>query len=1049
MNIYLLDKNLKVCDTLSSEGGVNSSPFFNDEYIQYLETGAETFEFETLNSEYLENGNYVAFMYKNEYKLFQISEVEDTHEDTFIKRVYSETSGLELSYEIIRPRVIPSANIKQFLEIVLADTSWEIGNIDEDVSDVHTIEIDNYDRIYDVIQENIKLYNCEISFRIDMKGGRVTHKYIDVHKQRGNVTNYRFEYGKNVNGIVRKVNSFDLCTALIGVGKDSQTFKEAEWSIEKGNPANKPLNQDFIVDEVAYKKYNVNGSHLMGVYECDLESPYDILAATYKELQERKEPKTEYEIDISLFNIDDIDIGDEVYMIDNDWKSEPLHLSARTNELHLSFTNTSNYKCVVSNFKKVKSKIEDNISGILNRIPESSTFMGISKGGLLSSVVETDGFDINIKNKLVNENGKEYFIRVKEDQSNNFMKNILTKDPRYITQSFAIDFEESCIYTSQVITETRPEHILLSKIGFDGSLLGYMRLHGFGHGSQIGIDKLDGVTKIWCECYGEPHVTTGKLFGTKICRFTFENGKEYTTSAGNVFDMVIDARNIQVAVNQQSNRLSIKYITYSNKNAINVYDLKSVISNNPRMLASFTIPSWLETSISPNQGHAVYGNRIYHYEGGDSSTGSDSRITVLDFDGNVLDTNVTKDGINLPYREPEGLFARENNGVYELYAGISEGNWPNRKFHIFKYIDAPDSDFEKRGTFVHNNGHISNVDEVVVNTGFNGETRKKVYLLYTDKIQSKFIIGSYKNGKWWVNNKEYAPGINDSVIAEIKEQSNKIDVSVMTTNYDSVKGEDGQDGKTYYTWVKYSDNEIGSPMYDEPQDNLGNFRKYMGISYNNESPEEGTNPNDYTWMKVIGEDGLDGDNPLIANLTNDTHSVPTDSDGNNGNYSGCYSKIELFKGEEKITSNVAYSYLASSGVTGNWNSTEGIYTVTNMTVEAGYIDLTATYGGRSYTKRFTIIKNKQGQSGKDAYTINLTNDSHAFSSESNGNIASALKTTTVVTAFKGTTSVTPIIGTLSTVTGLTLSKSGTTITIQANAGTSLADRGCLYSDSIK
>lgn len=299
---------------------------------------------------------------------------------------------------------------------------------------------------------------------------------------------------------------------------------------------------------------------------------------------------------------------------------------------------------------------------------------------------------------------------LKEKAYTGFMNDILPHDPRYITQSFAMDFEEGCIYTSQVVTETNPEHILISKIRMsDKKVLGYMRLHGFGHGSQIGIDKLDGVTKIWCECYGEPHITTGKLFGTKICRFTFENGKEYTTSAGNVFDMVTDARNIQVSVSEQTNRLSVKYITYSNKNAIKVYDLKSVIDNDPRMLASFTIPSWLETSISPNQGHSVYGNRVYHYQGGDSAVNeSKARVTIFDLMGNVLDSNIILDDINLDVKEPEGLFVRENNGIYELYAGLSEGAWPNRKYHIYKFMDSLDDDFEKRGSFIHNNGYKSN-----------------------------------------------------------------------------------------------------------------------------------------------------------------------------------------------------------------------------------------------------------------------------------------------------------------------------------------------------
>lgn len=82
-----------------------------------------------------------------------------------------------------------------------------------------------------------------------------------------------------------------------------------------------------------------------------------------------------------------------------------------------------------------------------------------------------------------------------------------------------------------------------------------------------------------------------------------------------------------------------------------------------------------------------------------------------------------------------------------------------------------------------------------------------------------------------------------------------------------------------------------------------------------------------------------------------------------------------------------------------------------------------------------------GAAGADAYTILLSNESHTFPADSNGNITSPLSTTTTVTAFRGTVSQTVTIGTLPTVPGLTLSRSGATVTIQANTGTSLAASG--------
>ena len=67
-------------------------------------------------------------------------------------------------------------------------------------------------------------------------------------------------------------------------------------------------------------------------------------------------------------------------------------------------------------------------------------------------------------------------------------------------------------------------------------------------------------------------------------------------------------------------------------------------------------------------------------------------------------------------------------------------------------------------------------------------------------------------------------------------------------------GVDGKDGTPYYTWIKYSDNENGSDMYDTPSDNT----KYIGIAVNQLNLTESNDPSYYKWSKFKGEDGTDG-----------------------------------------------------------------------------------------------------------------------------------------------------------------------------------------------
>lgn len=70
---------------------------------------------------------------------------------------------------------------------------------------------------------------------------------------------------------------------------------------------------------------------------------------------------------------------------------------------------------------------------------------------------------------------------------------------------------------------------------------------------------------------------------------------------------------------------------------------------------------------------------------------------------------------------------------------------------------------------------------------------------------------------------------------------------------EGVPGKPGDDGKTYYTWVRYADDASGNGMSDSPD---GKY--YIGFAYNKEVPTESSNPRDYQWSKYKGDDGQDG-----------------------------------------------------------------------------------------------------------------------------------------------------------------------------------------------
>ena len=225
-----------------------------------------------------------------------------------------------------------------------------------------------------------------------------------------------------------------------------------------------------------------------------------------------------------------------------------------------------------------------------------------------------------------------------------------------------------------------------------------------------------------------------------------------------------------------------------------------------------------------------------------------------------------------------------------------------------------------------------------------------------------------------------------------------------TKSKNGKNGIDGIDGINNYFFIRYSANSDGSAMTTEPQSNT----MYMGTC----STTTNTAPTDYKaykWALVRGADGKDGEQGIQGN-----------------------------KGADGKTSYLHIKY-SNDGTTFSPNNGEevGLWIGT-------YVDFTEadsnTFSDYSW-KRYVGQDGQDGQDGADAYTVTLTNENHAFPTDSGGKITSEVSTTTQVIAYKGTTSITPTIGTLPTVNGLTLSKSGTTITIKASVGTSMAESG--------
>lgn len=153
--------------------------------------------------------------------------------------------------------------------------------------------------------------------------------------------------------------------------------------------------------------------------------------------------------------------------------------------------------------------------------------------------------------------------------------------------------------------------------------------------------------------------------------------------------------------------------------------------------------------------------------------------------------------------------------------------------------------FEARDT----EGVLRGFEEVTVTDVSDGEPGKDGTTYYT---WFKFADDEYGNGmSSSPDGKEYL-GIAYNKETPVM-SNNPEDYQWARITGEGVPGKPGDDGKTYYTWVRYADDASGNGMSDSP-----NGKYYIGFAYNKEVPTESSNPTDYQWSKYKGDDGQDG-----------------------------------------------------------------------------------------------------------------------------------------------------------------------------------------------
>lgn len=105
---------------------------------------------------------------------------------------------------------------------------------------------------------------------------------------------------------------------------------------------------------------------------------------------------------------------------------------------------------------------------------------------------------------------------------------------------------------------------------------------------------------------------------------------------------------------------------------------------------------------------------------------------------------------------------------------------------------------------------------------------------------------------------------------------------------------------------------------------------------------------------------------IVMQLDNEYQGIPSDWQGNITSFPTVQTTAQVFYGQQDVSASCSYSTNKSSGITGSWNNYLRTYTVTALSTDTGWIDITANYLGIfDVTKRFNVSKNKDGKPGEN------------------------------------------------------------------------------------
>ncbi|WP_330679428.1 phage tail spike protein [Dorea longicatena] len=358
--------------------------FYNDELHTYLKGAACTFEFSVAakheDAQYLTVGNHLAFKYKDRDYYFNIMSA-DEDENTVTVESYA------LLFELLEEEkdaytASKAMTFVEYMKVFDGPGAVKIG-INEISTYSRRLTWESSDNMLSRLYSLATNFDAEVEF-VPKLNNDYSLKQItmNVYKEHSDTTQgigqdrsgEIIRYGKGLNGVERKMDITELCTAIRPYGTDNITISglsKKEYD-KDGNLEYQTSGTNILAVQAKDRFPSMltdytTDRYAVKIWSYDTKDKNTLYSKALAKLKTLCVPKAEYTVEGYV----DTQIGDTVTIEDTAFHPT-LYLKARVAEQVISLTNKKNNKTTFDNFSELKSEVSETTTKQIEKLMDAS-----------------------------------------------------------------------------------------------------------------------------------------------------------------------------------------------------------------------------------------------------------------------------------------------------------------------------------------------------------------------------------------------------------------------------------------------------------------------------------------------------------------------------------------------------------------------------------------------------------------------------------------------------------------------------------------------------